>query len=87
MRGFIRIKAFLFVGPSIPSKDFLTVGFPKLVKFDKDLIVIAGHEAATIYKLECVNGQYQWQLMNARHKKVRYFFVAAMIPTIFGNLY
>ena len=87
MRGLIRIKAFLFVGPSIPSKDFLIIGYPKLVKFDKDLIVIAGHEAATIYKLECVNGQYQWQLMNVKLKKVRHSFVAAMIPTTFGNLY
>ena len=81
MRGFIRIKAFLFVGPSIDR------GLGKLVQFDKDLMVIGGVSEDIIYKLECVNGQYQWQLMNARLEKVRYFFVAAMIPTIFGNLY
>ena len=82
MRGLIRIKAFLFVGPSLDRR----IGFPKLVKFDKDLVVMGGKEDF-IYKLECVNGQYQWQLMNVRLKQVRFSFVAAMIPTIFGNLY
>ena len=84
MRGLIRIKAFLFVGPSLDRR----IGFPKLVKFDKDLVVMGGGVwEEFIYKLECVNGQYQWQLMNTRLKTARFRFVAAMIPTIFGNLY
>ena len=86
MRGLIRIKAFLFVGPSVEKSRQ-----SKLVKFDKDLVVIGGRGKNFIHKLECVNGQYQWQLMNARFidtfEEVRAFFVAAMIPTIFGNLY
>ena len=60
-----------------------------LVKFDKDLVVMAGFDNSEnfIYKLECVNGQYQWQRMQDILKKSRRFFVAAMIPTIFGNFY
>ena len=80
MRGLIRIKVFLFVGPSLARR------LGSLVKFDKDLVVMGGKKDF-IYKLECVNGQYQWQLMNARLKTIRFSFVAAMIPTIFGNLY
>ena len=82
MRRLIRIKAFLFVGPSLDRR----IGFPKLVKFDKDLVVMGGKKDF-IYKLECVNGQYQWQRMNVMLKKPRRYFVAAMIPTIFGNFY
>ena len=82
MRRLIRIKAFLFVGPSLEISRLV-----KLIKFDKDLVVMGGGGKNFIHKLECVNGQYQWQLMNARLKKDRYSSVAAMIPTIFGNLY
>ena len=39
-----------------------------------------------IFKLECINGQYQWQLMNAKLKKARIGFFAAIISTNFGKL-
>ena len=74
----------MFVGPSLD--EWMSAS---LVKFDKDLVVMRGfdHIENFIYKLECVNGQYQWQRMNVMLKKSRRYFVAAMIPTIFGNFY
>ena len=74
----------MFVG--ISSGHWMSAS---LVKFDKDLVVMGGFDNNEnfIYKLECVNGQYQWQRMNDMLKKPRRYFVAAMIPTIFGNFY
>ena len=63
----------------------------KVIQSDKDLVVMGGtfkvNTFSNIYKLECINGQYQWQLLNSKLKKPRGRFVAAMIPTNFGNLH
>ena len=75
----------MFVGPSLD--EWMSVS---LVKFDKDLVVMGGsiyNSENFMYKLECENGQYRWQHMNVWLKKPRRYFVAAMIPTIYGNFY
>ena len=80
-----KLDTFVFVGPSLD--EWMSVS---LVKFDKDLVVMGGsiyNSENFMYKLECENGQYRWQHMNVWLKKPRRYFVAAMIPTIYGNFY
>ena len=82
-----KLDIFVFVGPSLDGRKYSLI-----VKFDKDLVVIGGistNEEFTnkIYKLEYINGHFQWHLMNAKYKKERMLFVTAMIPSDFGNLY
>ena len=76
-----------FLGPTIP--EFRLQG--SLVKFDKDLVIVAGSipnsdGSSKIYKLECVNGLYQVQLMAVTLRWPRTYVVASMIPTSYGNL-